>query len=188
MITRRTRRAVNGRRRVTEPARAGHATRVAVGDALKVNLILSSERTAPDTRLGIVIVTRNRLSSLVKMLEHPAALEEKYPTIVVNNASEDNTVRTVRDRFPEVKLVALDQNYGAVARNFGIEIADQVRPGLQFEPPWEIADHHMIEAGTTVKESITAACTNCGQVSEFAQGSKVTPCPRCHKTVWSAVE
>lgn len=66
--------------------------------------------------------------------------------------------------------------------------ADQVRPGLQFEPPWEMVERDLIKAGTTIKESTTVVCTNCGQVSEFTRGNKVPPCPRCQKTIWSAVE
>jgi uncharacterized membrane protein YcaP (DUF421 family) len=63
---------------------------------------------------------------------------------------------------------------------------DQVRPGLQFEPPWEIDQHATFEAGSTVKQPTFAACTNCGQTAEFDEGGKAPPCPRCHETTWSA--
>jgi uncharacterized membrane protein YcaP (DUF421 family) len=66
--------------------------------------------------------------------------------------------------------------------------AGQARPGLQFEPPWEMAERDLIQAGTNAKQTTVAACTNCGQVAEFEQGKKVPPCPRCEKTVWSNVD
>jgi uncharacterized membrane protein YcaP (DUF421 family) len=65
---------------------------------------------------------------------------------------------------------------------------DQVRPGLQFEPPWEIDQHATFEAGAVVKQQTIAACTNCGQTAEFREGKKVPPCPRCQETIWSAVD
>lgn len=70
---------------------------------------------------------------------------------------------------------------------FGFE-ADQVRPGLQFEPPWEMDNNPTFEAGVLVKGPIVAACINCGQVAEFNEGTKAPPCLRCRQTIWSAVE
>lgn len=66
--------------------------------------------------------------------------------------------------------------------------ADKVRPGLQFEPPWEIDQHATLEAGSAVKQSTIAACINCGQTAEFGESEKVPPCPRCQHITWSALE
>lgn len=63
---------------------------------------------------------------------------------------------------------------------------DQVHPGLRFEPPREMDDRDLIQAGTIVKEPVVVACTNCGQTAEFKEGKKVPPCPRCEDPTWSA--
>lgn len=70
---------------------------------------------------------------------------------------------------------------------FGYEL-DQVRPGLQFEPPWEMDQHATLQAGSIVKQTTVAACINCGQTAEFDEGGKIPPCPRCQHAVWSSVE
>jgi uncharacterized membrane protein YcaP (DUF421 family) len=70
---------------------------------------------------------------------------------------------------------------------FGYEL-DQVRPGLQFEPPWEMDQHVTLQAGSIVKQTTVAACINCGQTAEFDEGGKIPPCPRCQHAVWSSVE
>lgn len=89
------------------------------------SLVGSPEETKAEARLAIVIVTRNRQSSLLKTLQHLESLEDRYPIIVVDNASEDNTLKMVGRQYPYVKLLALDRNYGAIARNAGMDATDQ---------------------------------------------------------------
>lgn len=125
MITKRMMKAVNGKRRVIDSNRSENGVPVGLADPSQISLILFLEEIKSNARLAIVIVTRNRQKSLIRTLYHLTSLEEKYPIVVVDNASEDNTVRIVRNHFPDVKLIALDNNYGAVARNFGVEIVDQ---------------------------------------------------------------
>jgi len=69
---------------------------------------------------------------------------------------------------------------------FGFEV-DQIRPGLQFEPPWEIDQHATHGAGNIIKQPSVAACVNCGQTAEFSEGKEVPPCPRCQHTTWIVV-
>jgi len=65
---------------------------------------------------------------------------------------------------------------------------DQVRPGLHFEPPWEMDNREMIKAGFLIEEPAVLACTNCGQIAEFNRTGKVSPCPRCQDITWSIVD
>jgi uncharacterized membrane protein YcaP (DUF421 family) len=65
---------------------------------------------------------------------------------------------------------------------------DQVRPGLPFEPPWEMDQHATLQAGSIVKHQTVAACINCGQTDEFSEGSRIPLCPRCQHATWSYVE
>jgi GT2 family glycosyltransferase len=67
----------------------------------------------------VVIATRNRAPELGRTLGELTALPERPGVIVVDNASEDGTRDLVRARFPEVDLVPLPANRGAVARNVG---------------------------------------------------------------------
>lgn len=73
-----------------------------------------------NAHLGIVIVTRNRCESLLRTLRHLHALEASYPIVVVDNNSQDGTSEHVRYEFPEVQVIELNDNVGAVARNYGV--------------------------------------------------------------------
>jgi GT2 family glycosyltransferase len=47
-----------------------------------------------------------------------------FETILVDNGSVDNSIKFISEKFPEVKLIPLDKNYGfAYATNAGIEKA-----------------------------------------------------------------
>jgi uncharacterized membrane protein YcaP (DUF421 family) len=65
---------------------------------------------------------------------------------------------------------------------------DQVRPGLQFEPPWEMNNRTTIEAGSTLEEPTVLACVNCGHTGEFKGSENIPSCPRCKETTWSIAE
>ena len=69
-------------------------------------------------RVSLVVATRDRCPDLMRSLPHHTA-----PVIVVDNGSSDGTPEEVRRRFPAVEVVALADNRGAVARNFGVDVA-----------------------------------------------------------------
>lgn len=52
-----------------------------------------------------------------------ARLPSAPPVIVVDNGSDDGTVAMLRAEFPEVAVIALAGNRGAVARNLGVAAA-----------------------------------------------------------------
>jgi GT2 family glycosyltransferase len=74
-------------------------------------------------RLTVVIATRDRATSLLRTLRHLEALPERAPVVVVDNGSSDDTVEVVRRQAPRVTLLALPGNWGAGARNVGVEVA-----------------------------------------------------------------
>lgn len=69
----------------------------------------------------VVIPTYNRVNDLLECLESLAGAQiPPAQIIVVDNHSEDDTLIKVQEKFPLVKLIALDDNYGATgASNIG---------------------------------------------------------------------
>lgn len=74
-----------------------------------------------DGRVAVVVVTRNRLPELLTTLGHLRTLPERPHVVVVDNASTDGTAHTVRERFPEVEVLALQENAGGAGRTAGVE-------------------------------------------------------------------
>jgi GT2 family glycosyltransferase len=73
---------------------------------------------SPVTHVTVVVATRNRREQLAGTLgRHPA------PVILVDNASDDGTPDAVEQQFPWVRVVRLDRNAGAAARNVGVRLA-----------------------------------------------------------------
>jgi GT2 family glycosyltransferase len=80
-------------------------------------------------RTTVVIGTRNRSASLLRT---PAHLSEfAAPVIVVDNASTDDSVALVRQRFPLVSVLESPVNPGAVGRNLGVRGRTDTVRGLR---------------------------------------------------------
>lgn len=82
----------------------------------------AEQRTSPpvDARVTVVVITHDRCAELCRTLGRLAALPERPPVIVVDNASSDGTAAAVRSRHPEVLLLAAQRNLGAVGRNLAL--------------------------------------------------------------------
>jgi GT2 family glycosyltransferase len=74
-------------------------------------------------RLTVVIITRNRRAGLLDTIARLEDLPERPVVVVVDNGSEDDTVAAVRAKHPDVRLVPLGRNRGAVARDIGVHLA-----------------------------------------------------------------
>ena len=106
-------------------------------------------------RISIVVLNHNGrnwlngcLSSILKQ-----KTKEKFEVIMVDNGSTDNSVEYVQTHFPQVKIIALDRNYGiAQGNNLGIEHAkgqylifvnnDTVAENGWLQNLVEVADNH----------------------------------------------
>jgi GT2 family glycosyltransferase len=76
--------------------------------------------------VSFIISTFNRRDVLLGTLEHVqrcGLVAEEFETIVIDNASSDGTAPALRQRFPQVRLLELDENRGSCAKNAGVEIA-----------------------------------------------------------------
>lgn len=73
-----------------------------------------------DPRVGVVVLTHNRVIEVLATVTRLSALPERPPIVVVDNGSTDGTVAALRRRFPAVEVVRVPQNIGAAARNLGV--------------------------------------------------------------------
>ncbi|MFP5319977.1 MAG: glycosyltransferase family 2 protein [Acidimicrobiia bacterium] len=71
----------------------------------------------------VVVITRDRRQSLEATLERLVGDPDGPQVVVVDNASSDGTADAVRRRFPTVRVVGLERNLGATARNVGVDAA-----------------------------------------------------------------
>jgi GT2 family glycosyltransferase len=67
----------------------------------------------------VVVATRNRRHQLLRYLPRHDA-----PVVLVDNGSDDGTPDVVADRFPDVRVIRLDENIGAAARTIGAAAAE----------------------------------------------------------------
>src|SRR3972149_8380354 len=72
--------------------------------------------------ISVVVVTRNRMDDVVECLKSIYSQSySKTEIILIDNASDDNTLQVVRKKFPKVKIVANKINTGAAkGRNLGL--------------------------------------------------------------------
>jgi GT2 family glycosyltransferase len=78
----------------------------------------------PDPRVGVVIASRNRGEPLLRSLAELARLPERPRVVVVDNGSNDGTPEEIARLWPEVEVVALEENLGAAARTIGVAALD----------------------------------------------------------------
>jgi len=72
-------------------------------------------------RIGVVVITHERRAEALDAVARLVELPERPPVVLVDNGSTDGTADAVREKFPEVDVLALDHNAGAVGRNLGVE-------------------------------------------------------------------
>ena len=63
-------------------------------------------------KIAVVILNYNGASMLEKFLPSVVAFSPEADVIVADNASNDNSVDLLVDKFPSVPIIRLDRNYG----------------------------------------------------------------------------
>ena len=74
-----------------------------------------------EPRVGVVVITWQRRDEALAAVGRLCALPERPQVVLVDNGSTDGTAAAVRARFPDVDVVALPENVGAVGRNVGVD-------------------------------------------------------------------
>ena len=73
----------------------------------------SSQKTAEQAKTSVVILNYNSSEYLETFLPSVSfSSKDEFETIVIDNASTDNSVDLLEEWFPEVKIVSLNKNYG----------------------------------------------------------------------------
>ncbi|MFE1033324.1 glycosyltransferase family 2 protein [Streptomyces sp. NPDC058807] len=89
--------------------------------------------TAP---VGVVIATRDRSASLAVTVRNLLALPERPQVLVVDNASTDGTTAMLARDFPQVRVVSLPFNRGALARTHGVRALDTPYVAFSDDDSW----------------------------------------------------
>jgi GT2 family glycosyltransferase len=71
--------------------------------------------------LAVVILTHNRVEELLHTIARTAALPECPEIVVVDNGSTDGSAQRAAECFPSIRVLALEKNFGAAARNLGAQ-------------------------------------------------------------------
>lgn len=87
-------------------------------------------------RVSVVVMTRDRRDNVLLTLERLMAVPDEPPVIVVDNGSSDGTAAAVAARFPQVLLIELGRNHGAVARTFGVRAATTPYVAFSDDDSW----------------------------------------------------
>lgn len=122
-----------------------------------------------EPRVSVVIATRDRRASLLRSL---ARLDEPDgpPVIVVDNGSADGTVAAVCAAHPQVKLVALEANAGAVARTHGVQRA--ITPYVAFADDDSWWEPGALDAAADLLDAHPEVAVVVGRVRMAADGSE----------------
>jgi GT2 family glycosyltransferase len=117
---------------------------------------------ASDNRVGVVVITRNRVSELTTTLSKLADLPERPHVVVVDNGSSDDTVAMVERDHPGITLVRLADNRGGAARNVGA--ARLTTPYLAFCDDDSWWDPGALAGGADLLERDPRIAAVCGRV------------------------
>jgi N-acetylglucosaminyl-diphospho-decaprenol L-rhamnosyltransferase len=91
---------------------------------------------SPDSRVTVVVLTHARVREVSQTVERLLRLPEHPTIIVVDNGSTDGTSDILTHRFPNVRIIALESNIGAAARNVGIRAARTPYVALCDDDTW----------------------------------------------------
>ena len=95
-----------------------------------------AQPASADPRIGVSILTYNRVDEVSRTVERTLALPERPTVVVVDNGSQDGTPEILRRRFPDVRCLTLSGNPGGSGRNAGVAALDCAYVALCDDDTW----------------------------------------------------
>ena len=92
--------------------------------------------TLTDTRVSVVMMTRDRREQALRSLARLTALPESPRIILVDNGSADGTGEAVGHAFPAVTVLAPGRNLGGAARTLGVQAATTPYVAFSDDDSW----------------------------------------------------
>jgi GT2 family glycosyltransferase len=89
-----------------------------------------------DPRVGVAVLTYNRLDEVARTVERMLSLPEQPEIVVVDNGSTDGTATLLPRRFPTVRCLSLAENLGTGGRNAGVAALDTPYVALCDDDTW----------------------------------------------------
>lgn len=115
--------------------------------------------TAP---LTVVVLTRDRPAELRRTLLHLLDLEPPPPVVVVDNGVDQRTPAMLAADFPAVRLITMERNLGAAARNAGVLGATTPYVAFCDDDTWWAAG--ALEAAVALLDAHPALAVLCARV------------------------
>ncbi|MEW6145501.1 MAG: glycosyltransferase family 2 protein [Thermodesulfobacteriota bacterium] len=101
-------------------------------------------------KVAIVIVTWNKKSYVLELLTSLRSINyDNHDIIVVDNASTDDTVRTLREQFPHVNLIVNSENLGGTG-GFNTGLRYVLRKG-GYKYTWLLDNDAVVERDTLIE-------------------------------------
>jgi GT2 family glycosyltransferase len=97
---------------------------------------MGKDATGDSARVSVVMLTHDRRERALHGLRALAALPERPPIVVVDNASSDGTPEAVRRELRGIRVIELEENIGAAGRNIGVEHVDTPYVAFSDDDSW----------------------------------------------------
>ncbi|MFF0223796.1 glycosyltransferase family 2 protein [Streptomyces sp. NPDC004629] len=96
----------------------------------------STATGVPDGRITVAVITRDRCASVLRTLDHLGALPERPAVIVVDNGSDDATLRALRRHPAATRVLSPGRNTGALGRNLAVRHATTAYVAFSDDDSW----------------------------------------------------
>lgn len=110
--------------------------------------------------LAIVILNFNGVNHLSQFLPSVCSFSKDYPILVIDNASTDDSVSLLSEKFPQIELIKLKANFGfAGGYNEGLgQLKNRYKLLLLLNSDVEVTENWLLPLLATMTDEQVAAC------------------------------